>query len=90
MKLILFLIVFFMVGMTRPNDPCPPPAQILLGMTYNEIKAGPCPDIEGTARPHIDPFHPIYYCPSLHEMVIANVGPNKSGTVISVSIYIDK
>lgn len=79
------LAMTFIAAALPLQEPCP--KQILLGMSYKQIKDGPCPDIEKAARPHIDPFHPAYYCPSLNEMVIGDVRPGNSGIVVSVSTW---
>ena len=57
---------------------------VKLGMTYNEIKAGPCPDIESEAAVLLSPGFPVYYCPSLKLRI---VGSRLTGKIVGIFLW---
>jgi hypothetical protein len=63
--------------------PAPTIQDVKLGMTYNEVKSGPCPDIVGAIE-LLSPGFPVYYCPSLKLRII---GSRYTGKVVGILLW---
>ena len=80
MRILAFVLAFtwsIMLSAMKPQPDCPP--HFDLGMTYKEIKAGPCPSIDTVASFRAeDGIHVGYYCAAKRTMVVGDMTTGKA------------
>jgi hypothetical protein len=72
---LLLLVALVGCSTAAAQNNCPP--EFVIGQTYNEIKAGPCPDIARQAFMVLDSTRIAYYCPSRNTAVVGSIVTGK-------------